>query len=308
MRHETDSLLSGRLGNLLYQTGLDFLAILLLCQVLVSSSAEVVFQDYFNQPAGNITNNVPWIDVKGNGWQTGGAASQLLLDGSGHVYNAAASAGTAAGVPLIPIGPHGSLTASASVKLPANSAEWVGLGFASSNRFLAETGSGSGPWLQVLGNGTMILYGGAGLNNAATVANAFTNTGNPVQTFLTCDKFHATASAGTIGNDGTNFIFNQWPLTNSAGAIAPNYLVLQMSTNLTMPAARWATAVAVDWFPRPPPMSRRRCRCNKPILLAHRAPMTLGSFKTRSTPFIIPPRRRKSALTLARLMSSPTAR
>jgi len=254
VRHDSGNLHSGRRGNFLQEAGLSFLAIFLLCQKLVSSSAEVVFQDYFTQPAGDITNSKPWIDVQGNGWQTGGAASQLVLDGSGHVYNGAASAGTAAGVPLIPIGPHGSLTASASVKLPTNSAEWVGLGFASSNQFLAETGSGSGPWLQALGNGTMTLYGGTGLSNAATVPNAFTNTGNLVQVFLTCDNFNATASAGIIGNSGTNFIFNQWPLTNSAGAIAPHYLVLQMSTNLTTPTARWASAVSVDWIPRPPPM------------------------------------------------------
>jgi hypothetical protein len=29
---------------------------------------------------------------------------------------------------------------------------------------------------------------------------------------------------------------------------------LHMSTNLTTPTSRWATAVAADWFPRPPPM------------------------------------------------------
>ena len=77
------------------------------------ASAEDVFKDYFTQPTGNITNSVPWIDVQGNGWQTGGAVSQLVLDGGGHVYNSAASAGTAAGAPLIPIGPHSSFTASA---------------------------------------------------------------------------------------------------------------------------------------------------------------------------------------------------
>ncbi len=254
MRHDNGSLLSRRLGNVLHQTGLEYLAIFLLCQALDSSSAEVVFQDYFTQPATSITNNVPWIDVKGNGWQTGGAASQLFLDGSGHVYSAAVSAGTVVGVPLIPIGPHGSMTASALLLLPTNSTESVDLGFANSNLFLTAVGSGSGPWLQVLGNGTMILYGGVGLHNAATVANAFRNTGNPVQLFLTCDNFHATASAGIIGNGGTNFIFNQWPLTNSAGAIAPRFFVLQMSTNLVAPTARWATAVTVDWIPRPPPM------------------------------------------------------
>ena len=176
------------------------------------------------------------------------------LDGSGHVYNAAVSAGTIAGVPLIPIGPHGSMTASAVMNLPAGSTEWIGLGFANSNLFLSAPGSGSGPWLQTQGNGTMILYDGAGLNNAAIVPNAFTNSGNPVQAFLTYDAFDGTASAGTISDGVTNLVFNQWPVTNSAGSVAPHYLVLQMSTNLTTPTARWATAATVDWIPRPPPM------------------------------------------------------
>jgi len=222
--------------------------------VSVNASAEVVFQDFFNPPATNITNSIPWIDVEGNSWQSGALASQLVSDGNGHVYNSAASAGTAVGVPLIPIGPHGSMTASALVSLPAGSTEWVGIGFANSNLFLSAAGSGSGPWLQLQGNGNLTLYGGAGLNNAATVANAFTNNGNPVQGFLTCDIFHMTASAGTISGGATNLVFNKWPLTNSAGMIAPRYLVLQMSTNLTTATARWASAIAVDWIPRPPPM------------------------------------------------------
>jgi len=204
----------------------------------VTVSAEVVFQDFFTQPAGNITNSIPWIDVEGNGWQTGAAASQLELDGNGHAYNAAVSAATAAGVQLIPIGPHGSMTASASLTLPDGSTEWIGIGFANSNRLLSANGSGSGPWLQVQENGNLTLYGGPGLNNAVTVANAFTNSGNPVQVFLTCDAFHATASAGTVRSGVTNLIFNQWPLTNSAGMIAPRYLVLKMSTNLTTPTSR----------------------------------------------------------------------
>ncbi|HXR03153.1 MAG TPA: hypothetical protein VN836_00420 [Verrucomicrobiae bacterium] len=220
----------------------------------VQAPAEVVFQDFFTSPAGNITNSIPWIDVEGNGWQSSATASQLTLDGSGHLYNAAASAGTFAGVPLIPIGPHGSMTASALMNLPVSSTEWIGLGFANSNLFLSAPGSGSGPWLQTQGNGTMILYGGAGLNNAAIVPNAFTNSGNPVQAFLTYDAFDGTASAGTISDGVTNLTFNQWPLTNSAGSIAPHFLVLQMSTNLTTPTARWATAATVGWIPRPPPM------------------------------------------------------
>ena len=92
------------------------------------------------------------------------------------------------------------------------------------------------------------------LNNPVSVPNAFTNSGNPVQVFLTYDAFHATASVGTVSGSVTNLIFNQWPVTNSAGAITPHYLIFQMSTNLTTPTARWATAATVDWLPRPPPM------------------------------------------------------
>jgi hypothetical protein len=231
-----------------------FQAVMLGVAIAVNASAEIVFQDFFTHPATNLTNSAPWIDVQGNGWQADGSGSQLVLDGGGHVYNSATSAGTSVGVPLIPIGPHGSLTASATMELPVGSTEWIGLGFADSNSFLSANGSGSGPWLQVQGNGNMTLYGGAGLNNATTVATAFTNNGNPVQIFLTTDAFHGTASAGTMGGGITNFVFDRWPLTNSAGAIIPHYLVLQMSTNLTAPAARWVAGVSVDWLPRPPPM------------------------------------------------------
>lgn len=203
--------LRSRLGNGFSDFGLALiLAMALYFETQVS--AEIVFQDFFRQPATNLTNSVPWIDVDRNGWQTGAAASQLVLDGSGRVYNAAENAGTAAGVPLIPIGLHGSMTASALLKLPIGSTEWIGIGFANSNLLLSANGSGSGPWLQVQRNGNMTIYSGTGLNNAATVANASTNNGNPVQVFLTCDAFHTTASAGTISRKATNLVFNQWPL------------------------------------------------------------------------------------------------
>ena len=222
--------------------------------VTLDASEEIVFQDFFTQPAGSVTNCEQWIDVKGNGWQSGTAPTQLALDGGGHLYNSATNAGAAAGVPLIPIGPHGSFTASALMNLPTNSPEWIGLGFANSNLFLSATAGGSGPWLQVQGNGTMILYGGAGLNNATPVAGAFTNTGNVIQVFLTYDAFSATASAGTVHGGLTNLVFNRWPLTNSTGPVSSRFLVVQISTNLTTPTARWATALSVDWFPRPLPM------------------------------------------------------
>jgi hypothetical protein len=222
--------------------------------VAVDASAEIVFQDLFTQPAGSITNSSPWIDVEGNGWQSGGAPSQLVLDGAGHLYNSATNAGAAAGVQLIPIGPHGSLTASALMELPAGSTESIEMGFGSANGFLTATNSGSGPWVQVKGNGTMILYGGVGQNNPTTAANAFTNNGNPVEVFLTYDAFHATASAGTVNGGVSNLIFNELPVTNSTGLVSPDYLLFQLTTNLTTPTARWVAAVSVDWYPRPPPM------------------------------------------------------
>jgi hypothetical protein len=229
------------------------LAVVLAGVTSVNVSAEVVFQDFFAQPATNITNSVPWIDVEGNGWQSGVANSLLALDGSGHIYNVAASAGAAADVQLVPIGPHGSLTASATMQLPPGFNEWIGMGFGDTNQFLTAPASGSGPWIQVFGTGTVNLYGGVALNNQASVPNAFTNTGSPVQIFLTYDAFHATASVGTVSSGVTNLIFNQWPVTNSLNAIAAKYLIFQFSTNLTTPTARWATAATVDWLSRPPP-------------------------------------------------------
>jgi len=222
--------------------------------VAVSAPAEVVFQDFYSQPATNITNSNPWIDVEGNGWQSGPTPTQLTTDGSGHLYNAAPSAGAEAGVQLIPIGPHGSMTASALMQLPTGFNEWIGMGFGSSNQFLTAPASGSGPWIQVFGNGTITLYGGAALNNSVSVPNAFTNNGSPVQFFLTYDAYRATTSVGTVNGGVTNLIFSQWPVTNSDGSVAPHYLIFQMSTNLTTPTDRWATAATVDWLPRPRPM------------------------------------------------------
>ena len=185
------------------------------------AGGEVVFQDFFTQPAGNITNSIPWIDVQGGGWQSGPAPSQLALDGSGHVYNGAANAGTETGVLLIPNGPFGSMTVSALMKLPVGSTEWIAAGFASSNQFLSASASGSGPWVLMQGTGTMTLYGGPGLNNPTVAVNAFTNSGQPIQMFLSYDAFHATATAGTISGGITNLIFNQTPVTNTFNPMAP---------------------------------------------------------------------------------------
>jgi hypothetical protein len=219
-----------------------------------NAPAEIVFQDFFTQPAGNVTNSVPWIDVEGNGWEAGSPPSELMLDGNGHLYNGAINAAAASGIQLVPIGPYGSMTASAMVQLPVGLPESIDMGFGNTNQFLTGSASGSGPWIQVFGTGLIILYGGAGLNNPATEVNAFTNDGSPVQIFLTYDAFHVTASVGTVHDGVTNLIFNQWPVTNTLHSITAKYLILQFSTNLTAQTARWATAVRVDWIPRPLPM------------------------------------------------------
>jgi hypothetical protein len=218
------------------------------------AQAEIIFQDFFTQPAGNIATSAPWINVEGYGWQTGGGTSQVALDGQGHIYNSAANATVAAGIPLIPIGPHGSMTAAAVMQIPAGSTESADIGFGSTNLFLTSAASGSGPWIKVMGNGTVSLYGGTAQNNVTTLANAFTNTGSPVQFFLTYDAFLGAATVGSIAGGTTNVIFNEQPVVNSAGAVSPNYLLLQFSTNLTTPTARWMDDVSVDWYPRPPPM------------------------------------------------------
>lgn len=216
--------------------------------------AEVVFQDFFRSPAGNITNSVPWIDVQGNGWQAGVGSSQLATDGGGHLYNSASNAAAGAGIQLIHIGPHGSMTASALIQLPAGSTESIDLGFCITNGFLTASASGSGPWIQVLGTGNINFYGGAGLSNQINLPSAFANSGSPVEILLAYDAYHATASVETVSGGATNLVLNQWPVTNSAGPITPQYFALQFSTNLTTPTARWVTAATVDWLPRPLPM------------------------------------------------------
>jgi hypothetical protein len=231
-----------------------FMTVLLVGFAGGRAQAEIIFQDFFTQPAGNIATSAPWINVEGYGWQVGGGTSQVALDGQGHIYNSAANATVAAGIALIPIGPHGSMTASALIQIPSGSTESADIGFGTNNLFLTSASSGSGPWIKVTGNGSVSLYGGPAQNNVTTVANAFTNTGSPVQFFLTYDAFLGAATAGTIAGGATNLIFYQQPVVNSAGIVSPNYLLIQFSTNLTTPTARWIGDVSVDWYPRPPPL------------------------------------------------------
>jgi hypothetical protein len=65
--------------------GVVFLAVVVAGFTPLDATAEVIFQDVFTSPAGNITNRVRWINVEGNGWQTGVGQSQLALDGGGNL-------------------------------------------------------------------------------------------------------------------------------------------------------------------------------------------------------------------------------
>jgi hypothetical protein len=216
--------------------------------------AEIVFQDFFVQPAGSVTNSMPWLDVQGNGWQVDSPASGLAIDGQGHLYNPTTNSGRAAGVQLIPIGPHGSMAVSADVHLPVGSPEWVGFGFANANQFLAGNGSQSGPWLKVQGNGSITLYGGAGQNNPLALASAYTNSGSPVRFRLTYDAFAVSASVEILTAGMTNALLSSVPVTNSLTGISARYLIFQFPTNPSPVLERWVGNVAVDWFPRPRPL------------------------------------------------------
>jgi hypothetical protein len=238
----------------IFQTGPErlFAGLFIALFVALGAPAEIVFQDFFTQPAGSVTASVPWIDVQGGGWQLGSVMSQLDTDGNGHLYNAATNAGAAASAQLIPIGPHGSLTAQATMDLPIGSPEWIGMGFGNANEFL--TASSTGPWVQVQGTGAITLYGGTGLSNPIVAPNAFTNTGNPIKVFLTYDAFHAQTSVGTVIGGVTNLVFNQLPVTNSLSAITARYFIFQFPTNQAAPTARWVADASVDWIPRPLPL------------------------------------------------------
>ncbi len=220
----------------------------------VTIRAETVFQDSFNSAAGSVTNSLPSIDVQGNGWQVRSGASQLEVDGTGHLFNALPSSAASAGVPLVPIGPHGSMTITATLELPAGSSEWIGMGFGNTNLLLVGAGSASGPWLQVHGTGSVTLYGDSGQNNGVTAPAAFINNGAPLSFFLTYDAFQTTASVGIISTGTTNMIFSQMPVANTLTGILPRFLIFQFSTNSAAPSARWASGVTVGWLPRPPPL------------------------------------------------------
>lgn len=230
-----------------------FLILMLMFPAGNRARCEIIFQDFFSQAPGSVTNSTPWVDIEGKGWQVGSPATDLELDGQGHLFNSSTNRGGSAGVPLVPIGPHGFMTISATVNVPPGSSDWVGLGFGNSNQFLAGNASQSGPWLKVQGNGSVTLYGGSGLNNPLTIASAFTNTG-PAEFLLTYDAFVAAASAAVVTDGATNSLWNNVPVTNTLGSVSARYLIFQFPTNAAPPELRWVGPVAVDWFPRPRPL------------------------------------------------------
>jgi hypothetical protein len=223
------------------------------------ASAEIIFQDSFvNVASGNVagnsvTNSVPFIDVEGNGWQVQSPATPLYLDGHGHLYDTAASGGTAM-VALTPIGPHGRLAATATLQLPTGSANWIGMGFENENKSLTQSDSLSGPWVRVNNNGLIIFYGGSNTNNPVLFSNAFTNTGSPVGVSLVYDAFHGSASLSIVTGSFTNVLLDCAPDTNSIGTIYASRLAFQFSAAGTVLSDRWVGPVTVDWIPRPPPL------------------------------------------------------
>src|ERR1700733_11216538 len=137
--------------------------------------SEVIFQDNFDQGSGNITNSVPFLDVQGNGWQILPVGKKAVdLDGNGHCFNADITLGAAA-INIIPIGPHGSMTLTATLQLPTGTSQWIGLGFANTAQSLDNPAGQSGPWIRVNNDGSIFFYGGTAANNPSRVQGAWTN-------------------------------------------------------------------------------------------------------------------------------------
>lgn len=217
------------------------------------SPAEIIFQDGFAGPAGSITSSVPAIDVEGQGWQTAPQRAPFYLDGHSHISDTGTT-GAVACVPLIPIGPHGSMTLTATVQLPTDPTQWIGMGFANTNNVLIGSGSKSGPWIRIDGGGGIILYGGTGANNPLTVSNAFVNSGTPMEFVLMYDAFTSSATVASISGGVTNLVLNAIPITNTLPSITARSLVFQSSAVSPPSTDRWIAGVALDWLPRPRPM------------------------------------------------------
>ena len=220
--------------------------------LVASAQCEIVFLDAFNTASGSITNSKPWIDVQGLGWQANPAAPNLQSDGSGHLFALAQSGDGVAGVPLTPIGGHGSLTVSATVRLPLDPADWIGLGFAERIQALDDPGAGSGPWLKVQGDGQVTLMGGPGASNGVAKP-GFANQGGPVGLILNYDAFTKTADVAVLIDGATQQLWKSFSFSNSSPEIRPRNLVLQFPKSDAL-SNRWVSDVTVDWLPRPKPM------------------------------------------------------
>jgi hypothetical protein len=212
------------------------------------AGAEIIFQDWLSS-AGNITNSVPFIDVEGDSWQLVPQSASVLVDGQGHASDAAATPASAA-IELIPIGPFGSMTITATLQLPVGPSNWIGMGFAGGLESLDGVTNQSGPWLKVVNTGTAILYGGPATNDSTNLPNAYVNTGGSVAFLLTYNAFNRTATAATIIQGATNVFASAFPVNPAL----ERHLVFECSPGTTASTNLWFSAVSVDWFPRPPPL------------------------------------------------------
>ncbi len=141
------------------------------------------------------------------------------------------------------------MTVTATFALPAGSADWIGMGFAKTNANL--TGDTSGPWIKVEGTGTVTFYGGPATNPTITLPGAFTNTGTATGWLLSYDAFRGVATVAATSANATNILLDSTPV--KAGAAARG-LVFEFSASAVILSNRWVSDVAVDWFPRPPPL------------------------------------------------------
>ncbi len=237
-----------------YRRWLTVMVIVLLAGVGFSAFSEVIFQDSFDQGSGNITNSVPFLDVQGNGWQILPVGKKSVdLDGNGHCFNAATTLGAAA-INIIPIGPHGSMTLTATLHLPTGTSQWIGLGFANTAQSLDNPTGQSGPWIRVNNDGSIFFYGGTAANNPSRVQGAWTNNGTPVTVSLTYDAYRKAATLATINNGATNYILDSFPITNSLSAISARYMIVQFPATSAIQSNRWVGPLSVNWYPRPAPL------------------------------------------------------
>jgi len=216
--------------------------------------SEIIFQDSFNQGSGSITNSIPFIDVQGNGWQILPLGQKaVVMDGNGHCFNAAVALGASA-INIIPIGPHGSMTLTATLQLPTTNSQWVGLGFANTVQSLDNPAGQSGPWIRVNNDGSIVFYGGIGVSNPTQVPGAWTNNGTPITIALTYDAYRKSATLATIDNGATNNILDSFRVTNSLPVVTARYVILQFPATSTVQSNRWVGPVSVNWYPRPAPL------------------------------------------------------